>query len=104
MENKKDDQVVSNNCHVTNGNGCTELPNNSDDKMELAAEIREENGVDETFSLDESRPSKKPRSVIEEEILSGEVDDGGIALFFFFKLFYFVLIVGGIQFNVIILQ
>ncbi|BBH09298.1 FMN-linked oxidoreductases superfamily protein, partial [Prunus dulcis] len=77
LENKKDDQVVSNNCHVTDGNGCTEFPNNSDDKMELAAEIREENGVDETFSLDESRPSKKPRSVIEEEILSGEVDDGG---------------------------
>ncbi|ONH90906.1 hypothetical protein PRUPE_8G082800 [Prunus persica] len=77
LENKKDDQVVSNNCHVTDGNGCTEFPNNSDDKMELAAEIREENGVDETFSLDESRPSKKPRSEIEEEILSGEVDDGG---------------------------
>ncbi|KAM1763625.1 hypothetical protein ACFX11_002951 [Malus domestica] len=69
LEDKEDDQVVSNNCDVTDGNGCSELP----------AEIGEEGGLDGTCPDDESRPSKKTRSVIEEEIFSGEVDDGGVS-------------------------
>lgn len=99
---KENGPVVSKTCQVTDENGCSELPNNTNDKvelsteikedghvdetfpsdeMELSAEVEEERGVDETFPSDESRPSKKARSVIEEEFGSGEADDGGFCPF-----------------------
>ncbi|PRQ24080.1 hypothetical protein RchiOBHm_Chr6g0268441 [Rosa chinensis] len=48
------------------------------DEMELSAEVKEEGAANETFPSDDSRPSKKSRSVIEEEFGSGEADYGGV--------------------------
>lgn len=76
---KENGPVVSKTCQVTDENGCSELPNNTDDKVELSTEIKEDGPADETFPSDESRPAKKARSGIEEEFGSGEADDGGVS-------------------------
>ncbi|XP_050363783.1 tRNA-dihydrouridine(47) synthase [NAD(P)(+)]-like [Argentina anserina] len=94
----KENGSVSKDCDVTDGNGCSEFPCNTDDKLEetaeikedgcvdetfpsdemdLSAEVKEEGGANDTFPSEESRPSKKARSVFEEEFVTGEADDGG---------------------------
>ena len=51
------------------------------DELEISADVKEEGGANDTFPSEESRPLKKARSVIEEELVSGEADDKGFVSF-----------------------
>ncbi len=73
----KEDETVPSTCHVTDGNGCSEVNGDLDTKLE-SAEVPEENGVDKKFDSDE-RPLKKAKSVDEENCSSAKANNGGLA-------------------------
>jgi tRNA-dihydrouridine synthase 3 len=72
----KEDETVPSTCHVTDGNGCSEVNGDLDTKLE-SAEVPEENGVDKKFDSDE-RPLKKAKSVDEENCSSAKANNGDV--------------------------
>lgn len=66
LVDKEVDQLVSNDCHVNNGNGCVDLTNDADVKVEISAKIEEEDAVNETSANDEHPPLKKPKCMTEK--------------------------------------
>ncbi|PON99948.1 tRNA-dihydrouridine synthase [Trema orientale] len=77
LENRKDDQVASDNCHVANGN-CSSALASKDTEIENSA-IEENAGVDDTTESNKPRPLKKPKCVVEESC-SGKVEDGDVSV------------------------
>lgn len=85
LEDKEVDQLVSTNSHVTNRNGCTDLTNDTDAKVEISARVAEEDGVNETSEYDEDPPLKKTKCLT-DECYSG-AEDGGVDLSLGFQFF-----------------
>lgn len=79
-----DDETVPS-THMTDGNGCSEVNNDLDAKLE-SAELHKEGAIDDTVASDE-QPLKKQKSVISEYCSPPEANNGGLALISIVHLF-----------------
>lgn len=78
LEVEKDDETVPNTCHEADENGCREIKNDSEAKLESAV-LPGEDSVDGTSEIDE-QPLKKQKSVICENLSFIEAKNGGLAI------------------------
>lgn len=76
VEEKEEDETVPGTCHVTDGNGVSEVNGDLDTKLE-SAEVPEEDDLDIKVGSDEP-PMKKPKSVIEENGNSAKANNGDV--------------------------
>ena len=95
VEEKEEDETVPGTCHVTDGNGVSEVNGDLDTKLE-SAEVPEEDDLDIKVGSDEP-PMKKPKSVLEENGSSAKANNGGLAFISIVCLFIhlFLKICGG---------
>ncbi|XP_023554076.1 tRNA-dihydrouridine(47) synthase [NAD(P)(+)]-like [Cucurbita pepo subsp. pepo] len=75
VKEEKEDAVS--NDSVADRTCCSEVNNDMDADLDIPVEVPEENGQTEgTFSSDESRPLKKPKSMSSENCHSDKIDNG----------------------------